>query len=205
MSDRTSLLRQGMRLETVTVLCTLAIAACTVSTGLLTGSTLLLAVGAGSAADLLGSLLLYRPLRLEVDGGSEGEYRRLKHQTARTMGFILALTAVYVLAISVYKYASRLAPTASYLGIGMSLLAAVSMPFLAASKMRLAGKLDSRSLNAEAVGTLVGGLMAAVALIGLVGDALLRWWWIDSVVAMLLVQLLLREAFDAWRGQAPSG
>lgn len=119
------------------------------------------------------------------------------------MGSLLVLTATYVLAVSIYKFTHHAAPTDSYFGIGASVIAALWMPFLARSKMRVAEELGSPALNAEAVGTLVGGLMAAVVLIGLVANALLHWWWIDSVGAVLLVPMLLKEAREAWLAESP--
>lgn len=195
---RKALLTQGMRLEVWTILWTLAISISTITSGLLVGSALLLAVGAGTGADMLGSCLLFWRLRLESLGDTAEHYHQLEHRTARIMGSLLVLTALYVLAISIYKFRHHAAPTDSYLGIAVSLCAALWMPFLARSKMGVARELKSRSLNAEAVGTLVGGLMAAVVLIGLVANALFHWWWIDSVGAVLLVPMLLKEAREAW-------
>lgn len=201
---RQQLLSLGMRLEVWTIIWTLAISASTITSGVLAGSALLLAVGAGTGADMLGSFLLFWRLRLELQGDSTAHYHLLEHRTARIMGSILILTAGYVLSISIYKFSHHAAPTDSYFGIGISMMAALVMPFLARSKMRVARELESRALNAEAVGTLVGGLMAAVVLIGLVANSLLHWWWIDSVGAVLLVPMLLKEARDAWLSEPPS-
>lgn len=198
---RKDLLSRGMRLEIWTILWTLAISGTAVSSGLIAGSALLLAVGAGTGADMLGSLLLYWRLRLELKGASMEHSHQLEHGTARIMGSILCLTATYVLAISIFKFVHRAEPSDSYVGIGVSALAALWMPFLARSKMRVANELGSRSLNAEAVGTLVGGLMAAIVLIGLVANTLFHWWWIDSVGAVLLVPMLLKEAREAWMSE----
>ncbi len=176
----------------------LAMALGTITTGILAGSALLLAVGAGSAIDMFSACALYRRLQLEIHGDDPKHIHNLERRTAKLVGVLLLLTAAYVLGMAIYKFEEHSAPSDSYVGIGISLIAAVWMPFLARSKTHLAKEIGSPALHADGVGTLVCGLMSWAVLVGLVANALLRWWWIDSVGAVLLTPLLVKEARDAW-------
>lgn len=192
-----------MRLEVVTILWMLTMASCTIAAGVLAGSALLLAVGAGSAIDMFSACALYRRLRLELQGDDEAHFHQLEHRTAKLVGVLLVLTALYVLVISVQKFMMHGAPEDSFLGIAIALVAAIGMPFLGRAKIRVADGLGSKALHADAVGTLVCGFMSVVVVLGLVANTLMHIWWIDSVGAMLLVPMLLKEARDAWSGEDP--
>ena len=43
--------------------------------------------------------------------------------------------------------------------------------------------------------------MTLTLLVGLVANALLGWWWLDAVTALLLVPWLVREGFEGIRGE----
>lgn len=202
MPNRSELLKTGMRLEIYTIAWMLTEGACTIFAGIVTGSALLLAVGAGATVDMLSACALWWRMRLEAKDKGHRDFHRLEKRTARLVGCLLFATAAYALAIAGYKFITKTAPSNSILGISVALVAAVWMPFLAKKKCDVAKILTSRALYADGVGTLVCGLMSAVVLIGLVGNALLHWWWLDSIGAVLLVPLLAKEAWEAFQNES---
>ncbi|WP_410783189.1 hypothetical protein [Leifsonia sp. SIMBA_070] len=40
--------------------------------------------------------------------------------------------------------------------------------------------------------------------IGLVLNSLFGWWWADSVAALVVAVLAIREGLEAWRGEVES-
>ena len=61
------------------------------------------------------------------------------------------------------------------------------MSALYVGKMRIAARMQSRSLRAEALESLFCDLQDLTILIGLSLNALLSWWWADPVSALVLV------------------
>jgi divalent metal cation (Fe/Co/Zn/Cd) transporter len=44
--------------------------------------------------------------------------------------------------------------------------------------------------------------LSAALLVGLLANATAGWWWADPVTGLVIAAAALREARDAWRGQA---
>jgi hypothetical protein len=43
--------------------------------------------------------------------------------------------------------------------------------------------------------------LAGALLLGLLGNALAGWWWLDPVVGLLIAALAVKEGREAWRGE----
>ena len=86
--------------------------------------------------------------------------------------------------------------------MAVALIAAVGMPLLAQTKLRVAERIDSRSLRADAMETLTCGYLAWILLLGLALNALTSWWWIDSVASLAIVPLLIREGWESVSGSS---
>ena len=59
--------------------------------------------------------------------------------------------------------------------------------------MRIAARIQSRALRAEALESLFCDLQDLVILVGLGFNALFSWWWADPVAALLLIPLFIKE------------
>lgn len=79
------------------------------------------------------------------------------------------------------------------------------MPILARAKIRVADRIGSKALWADAMETFTCGFLSWVLLAGLVASALLHWWWLDSVAALVLVPLLVKEGREAISGECGCG
>ncbi len=200
MSERAILLRRGLRYELLTIAWMFTEAVATIVAGVIADSALLLAVGAGSAIDMFSACALYYRFRLELRDPANLGIHSLEIRTAKLVAILLLLTALYVIAMSAHKLLTRTGAGDSYVAIAVALVAAIWMPFLAKSKTDLAEELSSPALRADGIGTLVCGFMSQVLLVGLVANLFLRWWWLDSVGALIVVPLLVKEGREAWRG-----
>lgn len=43
---------------------------------------------------------------------------------------------------------------------------------------------------------------AVAVLVGLLGNALLGWWWLDPIAALAIAGLAIREGRESWRGES---
>ena len=202
--ERSSLTRTVVRLEIVTITWMVIEAVAAIGAGIAARSLLLLAFGIDSGIELTSAIAVFRRFRLEFSKKLEGDLRNardLERKTARIAGYLLLLLSVYVIVQAVVGLLTRHSAETSPIGIAVAIIAAFGMPFLAKAKLRLADKIDSRSLRADAMETLTCGYLAWVLLAGLALSALLHWWWIDSVASLAIVPLLIREGWEAVSGE----
>src|SRR5207302_10300109 len=116
-------------------------------------------------------------------------------------GWLLYGLALFVLAQAGYGLWHRGAAETSGWGIGVAVVAALGMPALARAKIRVAEAIGSRALRADAMESITCGYLSWVLLAGLVANALLHWWWLDSAAALVLVPLLIKEGREAVSGE----
>ena len=168
-------------------------------------SLLLEAFGIDSLIELFsGGVLLWR-LRIEASGAATSEHvEAVERCAARWVGYTLYILVVYVVLNSGYGIflAKRVTDThESAWGILIGIVAKVGMPILAGYKLRVAARLNSRALRADAIESITCGYLSIVLMVGLAATRLLGWWWLDSVVALALIPFLIKEAREAIRGE----
>src|SRR5437868_15082590 len=127
----------------------------------------------------------------------------VEDRASRWVGYSLYLLVGYVLFNSGYGLfvAKRITDThESVWGILIGVVAKIGMPILAGYKLKVAARLNSPALRADAVESIVCGYLAIVLMIGLAATRLLGWWWLDSVAALALIPFLIKEARAAIAG-----
>ena len=85
-------------------------------------------------------------------------------------------------------------------GILIGLVAKIGMPILAAYKLKVAARLHSRALRADAMEAITCGYLSIVLMLGLAATRLFGWWWLDSVAALALIPFLIKEGREAVSG-----
>lgn len=161
--------------------------------GIRARSVALTAFGADSLVELISALVVLR--RFQV--GPAGERR-----AAFLSAILLYIIAVYIVTTSTLGLlVPALRPEASGVGIVLLLIAAIGMPLLGKAKRRLAQSTASAALQADAAQTSICAYMAWIGLGGLLANAIFHVAWADSVAALLLLPLVLREANRARRGE----
>jgi divalent metal cation (Fe/Co/Zn/Cd) transporter len=98
---------------------------------------------------------------------------------------------------AIFGLVTRHAAETLPIGMAVAIIAAIGMPFLAKAKLRVADKIDSRALRADAMETLTCGYLAWALLAALALSAATHWWWIDSVASLAIVPLLVREGWES--------
>ena len=169
-------------------------------------SLLLEAFGIDSVIELFSAAVLLWRLRVESSGTATSEHVKLvERRAARLVGYSLYALVAYVVLNSGYGLfiAKRITDThESVWGILIGAVAKVGMPILAGYKLKVAARLDSRALRADAVESITCGYLSIVLMIGLAATWLLGWWWLDSVAALALIPFLVKEAGAAIRGES---
>jgi divalent metal cation (Fe/Co/Zn/Cd) transporter len=206
--ERNPLLRTALRLEIITIAWMVIEAFVAVGAGIAARSLLLVAFGIDSAIELASAIVVFRRFWIEskkrfVIGLDHA--KALERKTARIAGYLLFLLSAYVLAQAIFGLMTRHAAETSPIGIAVAIIAALGMPVLAKAKLRVADRLDSRSLRSDAMETLTCGYLSWLLLAGLVLNAVTRWWWIDSVASLAIVPLLIREGWESVSGEDSSG
>lgn len=167
-------------------------------------SLLLEAFGIDSVIELFsGGVLLWR-LKVEANGIASSEHvEAVERRAAKWVGYSLYLLVLYVLFNSGYGLfiAKRVTDThESAWGILIGVVAKVGMPILAGYKIKVAARLNSRALRADAVESIVCGYLSIVLMVGLAATRILGWWWLDSVAALALIPFIIKEAREAIHG-----
>ncbi|MEU8042243.1 hypothetical protein [Streptosporangium sp. NPDC049078] len=93
----------------------------------------------------------------------------------------------------------RAVPT--LLGIVVTAVSVVGMPFLGMAKRRLGVRLHSAATAGEGTQNLMCATLAAGVLAGLALNSA-GWWWVDPAMAVLLAAVAVREGFRAWHGHS---
>jgi len=168
-------------------------------------SLLLEAFGIDSVIELFsGGVLLWR-LRIEASGSAdEARVEAVEHRASRIVGYTLYFLVAYVVFNSAYGIfiAHRVTDThESAWGILIGLVAKIGMPILAGYKLKVAARLNSRALRADAIEAIVCGYLSIVLMVGLAATRILGWWWLDSVAALALIPFLIKEARAAVQGE----
>ena len=167
-------------------------------------SLLLEAFGMDSVIELLSAGVLLWRLRVEAGGrADESRIEGVERRAARLMGYMLYGLALFVVLNSAYGLflAHRVTDThESVWGILIGLVAKVGMPILAGYKLKVAARLNSRALRADAMESITCGYLSIVLMIGLAATRLFDWWWLDSVAALALIPFLVKEGRAAVKG-----
>jgi divalent metal cation (Fe/Co/Zn/Cd) transporter len=195
---RATEIRSGVKIEVVTVIWMTIEMAVSIAVGIAAGSILLTAFGIDSLIELIsGGVLLWR-LLIESRGMDVEQIEQAEHRAVWVVAIALPLLCAYVLISAVYGLIVHAKPESSMLGIGVSAAAVIFMPYLALVKRRVSSRIQSEALAGDAVESITCAYMAGTVLAGLVFNALLGWWWIENIAALVFLVWLLRETWEAF-------
>ncbi|MDQ0647642.1 divalent metal cation (Fe/Co/Zn/Cd) transporter [Microbacterium natoriense] len=110
--------------------------------------------------------------------------------------------AAYVAVDAVLSLAGLREPEHSPVGIALAALSLVVMPFLSWFERRTGRELGSASAVADSKQTLICTYLSAALLVGLLLNSLFGWAWADSIAALVIAVLAMREGIEAWKGDA---
>jgi divalent metal cation (Fe/Co/Zn/Cd) transporter len=167
-----------------------------ITAGILAGSIALIGFGLDSAIEGFASLVIvwrFTGHRLLSHAAEERAQRLVAIQF-----FILA---PYVAFEAVQHLVNAARPEPSTLGMVLTATSLVGMPFLGIAKQRLAETLGSSATHGEGAQNLLCAYLAGAVFLGLAGNALFGWWWVDPIAALVIAGVAVREGLETWRGE----
>jgi divalent metal cation (Fe/Co/Zn/Cd) transporter len=170
--------------------------AVSITAGVLAGSIALVGFGLDSAIEGVASLVIiwrFSGHRLLSDAAEERAQKLVAIQF-----FILA---PYVAFEAIRHLAGSSHPEVSVLGMVLTATSLVGMPFLGIAKQRLAKTLRSSATHGEGAQNLLCAYLAGAVFLGLAGNAVFGWWWLDPIAALLIAGVAVGEGIETWRGE----
>lgn len=132
------------------------------------------------------------------------EPERWERVIVRVIGIAFFALAAYVTVDAILALTGVRETEHSSVGIGIAIASLIVMPALAWFEFRTGRALRSTSVQADAKQLLLCIYLSGTVLIGLLLNSLLGWAWADSVAALVVAVLAVREGVEAWRGQVES-
>jgi len=123
----------------------------------------------------------------------------------RAQQFVAAtylLLVVFIISESLYTLTVGRHPETSWIGIGLAVFTAPTMPLLALAKRRVGRKLGSSATVSEAAQNQICAYLSIALLAGLLANALAGWWWADPAAALAIAAVAAKEGVDSWRGKS---
>ncbi|GAA0994788.1 cation transporter [Subtercola frigoramans] len=125
---------------------------------------------------------------------------RWEKGTLRVIAVAFFALAAYVSVNSALTLTKAVDVQHSTVGIVLTALSVIIMPFLSLTERRTGKELGSATAIADSRQTLICTYLSAAVLIGLLLNTLLGWWWADPIAALVIVFFAIREGIEAWKG-----
>jgi divalent metal cation (Fe/Co/Zn/Cd) transporter len=142
--------------------------------------------------------MVWRFWKYDPDADEE-EFEKIERKASRLVAFSFFVLGSYVVFEAGHALYTQEAPETSMIGIVLAIASLVIMPVLFYLKYRLGKSIGSRSLVADSKETLACVLLSIALLLGLGAYYIWKLWWIDSVAALVIAALILREGYETFR------
>jgi divalent metal cation (Fe/Co/Zn/Cd) transporter len=168
-----------------------------IGAGIAAGSIALIGFGADSLIEGLAGFVI-----VWLFTGS-----RLRSETAERRAQQLIAASYFLLAAYVVVESARTLigghhPGTSWVGIGLALFTAPTMPLLARTKRRVGRQLNSSATVSEAEQNMICAYLSVALLVGLLANAVFGWWWADPAAALVIAGVAVNEGRETWKGEA---
>lgn len=167
-----------------------------IAAGIAAGSIALIGFGIDSAIEGVASLVIV----WRFTG-----HRLLSHAAEERAQKLVAvqffLLAPYVAVEALRHLLTGAEAETSWLGMALTATSLVGMPILGVAKQRLAATLGSSATHGEGAQNLLCAYLAGAVFLGLLGNAVLGWWWLDPIAALLIAGVAVKEGWETWRGE----
>ena len=184
----------ALRLEYATVGWNVGEAVLTIALGAIASSLALIGFGTVSVVEVFASVVIVWHLR---PNGRRPEAERTA-RAHRLVAVAFAILSVTLLIVSTRDIVTGRRPDESFWGIVYLAVTALVMFGLSVAKRRVAERIDSSPLAAEASMTFLDGILSSATMLGLLLNATLGWWWADPAAAFLVGLAAATEAKENW-------
>lgn len=174
-------------------------AAVAVTAGAVAGAISLVGFGVDSGIEVAAATVVLVRLRATIRGEEPDE-----HKERRALKFI-AVTffalAAYVVLVGCRDLITGEKPAISVVGIVLTGLSIIVMPWLAWAKRKAGEQMGSALVIADAAETRLCAWLSLSTFAGLVAFALFGLAWIDAVAGFVIAFFAIREGREAWEGE----
>ncbi|WP_240183719.1 cation diffusion facilitator family transporter [Leifsonia aquatica] len=193
---RTAVLRRRIRwIVTVTIGYNLVEAVVAIAAGSAASSAALIGFGLDSTIEVLSAAAVAWQF-------TRRDPQRWEKPTLRVIAVAFFALAGYVTGGALLTLLARVDVHHSPIGIALTALSVVIMPFLSLAERRAGRELGSATAVADSMQTLICTYLSAAVLIGLLLNSLFGWWWADPLAGLVIAVFAIREGIEAWRGDA---
>jgi divalent metal cation (Fe/Co/Zn/Cd) transporter len=200
--ERKRQVRRGLRLSLFTVVWNVLEGIVAVASGVAAGSVALVGFGVDSFIETASAVVVGWRFSYEMSGRSQEQTEKAERWASRAAGLLLLVLALYILLESGRRLLGfGREPGPSFIGIALTAISVVVMPLLGRAKLRMADRLGSSALRADAFETITCAWLSATTLSGLAVNAIFGWWWADPLAALALIPLIVREGLEGLRGE----
>ena len=165
-----------------------------VSSGVAASSAALIGFGLDSVVEVLSAAAIAWQF-------SVPDHESREKVTLKVIAVAFFALAAYVTADALFSLLSDREPEHSPVGIVLAAISVLIMPFLSWIERRTGRELGSASAVADSKQTLLCTYLSAAVLAGLLLNSLWGWAWADSVAALVIAVVAVREGIEALRGE----
>lgn len=185
--DRRLVLQRRIRwIVTATIAYNLVEAVTAITAGTVASSAALIGFGLDSTIEVLSAAAVaWQFTRRDPERWEKG--------TLRVIAVAFFALAAYVTVTSVLALIGQVDVEHSTLGIVITALSVVIMPFLSLAERRAGRELGSATAVADSKQTLICTYLSAAVLVGLVVNSLFGWWWADAIAGLVIAAFAIRE------------
>jgi divalent metal cation (Fe/Co/Zn/Cd) transporter len=164
--------------------------------GVAAGSIALIGFGLDSAVEGMASVVIIWRF-----WGARALSERAERRAQKLVAVQFFILAPYVGIEAVRALVTGHEADPTWLGVWLTVASAVFMPLFGIAKRRVGTALGSAATKAEGTQNVLCAYLALAVLAGLLGNALAGWWWLDSLAALAIAYVAVREGREAWRGE----
>ena len=194
LAERKALLRRRIRwLVAATISYNIIEAIISVTAGLAASSGALVSFGLDSLIEVFSAAAVAWQF-------SHGEPERFEKPTLRAIAISFFALAAYVIVNAVLSMTGVVKAEHSAIGIVITSLSVIIMPFLSLTQRRAGRELGSATAVADSKQTLLCTYLSAAVLASLLLNTLFGWSWTDPIAALIIGGFAIREGIEAWKG-----
>ncbi|ROP37285.1 cation diffusion facilitator family transporter [Saccharothrix texasensis] len=191
--------RKAVLWEKVTIGYNVAEGIIAITAGLIAGSVALVGFGFDSWIEVAAATVVLVRLRAEIRGGEVDEAK--ERRALRFVAVTFFVLAAYVLFEGIRDLIEGAEPNTSVVGIVLTGVSIVIMPWLASVKRKAGEAMNSRLVIADAAETKLCAWLSVSTFVGLLAYALVGWTWIDPVAGFVIAAFAIKEGREAWEGE----
>ena len=194
--ERKQILQRRIRLiVAATIGYNLIEAVVAIAAGAIASSAALIAFGLDSTIEVFSAAVVaWQFTRRDPERWEKG--------TLRAIAIAFFALAAYVTITSLTALLTQAEVEHSSLGIAITAVSVIVMPFLSFAERRAGRELGSATAVADSKQTLICTYLSAAVLMGLILNTLFGWWWADAIAGLVIAGFAVREGLEAWRGDA---